>query len=90
MVGSFIYIIHNDFGGDYRMKNDWIIKVGMASLFACFLTFIITFYMAYFNPDGSKSVMVYIDLFSEANIEIVVVSIMLIFGTWTFIRWYRE
>ena len=72
------------------MKNDWITKAGMTSLFACFLAFITTFYFAYFNPSGEKSVVFYIDLLGEANIEIVVVSLMLVFGTWTWIRWYKE
>lgn len=58
-----------------KHKNN-IIFIGLGSLLAVFMTFSWTFFHAYFSP--TKQILVNINIYGEANIEFVILLLMII------------
>ena len=68
-------------GSSVIQRRDFLIPYAYGMLFGAFLALAVAFVAAYMSP--LKRVTIYIDLFGEANIEMVLVLFMIFFCSYT-------
>lgn len=68
--------------------SGYISVVGVALLFSTFLTMLVTFLVAYLSP--TKSTMVYINMFHEADIELVLLAVITLMGGFSLLKGLKD
>jgi len=57
---------------DKNKVRQWIYLAGILSLAVPAYLYVLTFFTAYFNPDGSGTVLVGVNWIGEANVELII------------------